>query len=113
MGGKQDGAAEALDLQAPRGLGLEAVPEPTRREHREGRDHDQNDSGENKQGLQRAAAARDDPDVGSRGRNEHERIDLRAHRQPEQAEGKEVAAAQERGQRADRQRRRKQVVGVE
>ncbi len=113
MGGKQEGPAEALDLQPPRGLRLEAVPEAPRREQGERRDHDHNDSAENEQGFQRAAAARDSPDVGGRGRNEHERIELRTHRQPEKTEREQVAAGQERCERADRQCRRKEVVGVQ
>ena len=113
MSGKQDGAAETLDLQSSRGLRLEAVPEATGREHRERRDHDHDDARENEQRLQRTAAARAHPDVGGGGRDEHERIDLRRHGQPEQAEGEKVATAQERGQRADRQRGGEEVVRVE
>lgn len=92
---------------------MNAVPETPRREHGEGHDYDCHDRGENEQGLQSTASARDDPDVGGRGRDEHERIELRAHGQPEQAEGEQVPLAQERSQRTDRQRRGKEVVGVQ
>ena len=92
---------------------MKAVPKTARREHGEGHDCDGHDDGENKQRLQSTAPAHDDPDVRSRGRDEHERIELRAHGQPEQAEGKEDALAEERGQRADRQRRGEEVVSVQ
>lgn len=92
---------------------MEAVPEPARAEHGERDDHDRHDPGENKDGLDRAPAAGKGPDVQDRGRREHERIDLRGHRQPEQAERESVAPANESRKRADGQRRGKEVVGVQ
>ena len=92
---------------------MEAVPEPARRERGERRDDERGDTAADEQGLKRAAAACDGPEVRSRERNEHDRIELRAHGEPEQAEGEEVFPAQERGQSADGQCGREQVVRVE
>jgi hypothetical protein len=92
---------------------VEAVPEPARRQQDERRDHERRYRAENEQRLEHTAAPGDGPQVRGRRRHEHDRIELRGHRQPEQAEGEQVPPTQERSQRAGGQRGRKQVVGVE
>lgn len=113
MGGQERGSAQALDLQAPRGLRVKAVPEAAGRKQGERRDHERNDPAEDDQGLERTPAAGDSPEIRDRERHEHDRIDLRGHRQSEQAEREQVPPAQEGRQSADGQRGRKQVVGVQ
>ena len=86
VGGQERRSAQALDLKAPRVLRMEAVPEPARRKQGERRDHERHDPAENEQRLEDTAATRNGPEVRGRRRHEHERIELRGHRQPEQAE---------------------------
>jgi hypothetical protein len=95
--GQEHGAAQALDLKAPRGLRVETVPEPAGRKQGERADHERHDPAEDEQGLQRTSAASDGPEIRDRKGHEHDRIQLRGHRQPEQAEREQVPSAQERG----------------
>ena len=92
---------------------MEAVPEPARREDRE-REHDERgDCREDAECAQGTSSAGDGPDVDHGERDDRERVELRRHREPEQAEAEQLATAHEGGQRSDRERRRKEVVGVQ
>ena len=110
---EQDARAEALDLQAARGLGVEAVPEPAGREDGERQDDEHGDGCEHAERAQRAAATCDLPDVDRRERDDDQGIELRRRSEPEQAEAEQLAAAQDSGERSDRERCREEVVGVE
>jgi hypothetical protein len=111
--GQEHGSAQALDLKSPRGLRVETIPEPAGCKQGERDDHEGHDPAEDEQGLEHTPVASDGPEIRDRNGNEHDRIELRGHRQPEQAEREQVPSAQERGQCADGQRGGKQVVGVE
>jgi len=111
--GQQDARTEALDLQSSRGLRVEAVPEPARRQDREREHHEHGDAREHAQRTQRAAATCDLPDVDGSDRDDDQRVELRRHREPEQAEPEELAATQDCRERSDRERRGKQVIGVQ
>ena len=63
--------------------------------------------------AQSPGPARDRPDVQHRERDEDERVELRRDRQAEEPEREELAAPEKGGQRADGQRGREQVVGVQ
>ena len=78
------------------------------------REHDEHGDGcEHAERAQRAAATCDLPDVDRRERDDDQRVELRRHREPEQAEAEQLAAAQDCGERSDRERRREEVVGVQ
>jgi len=110
---EQERRAEALDLQASRGLRVEALVDAVRSVGRERRDHrrgDQHQHAERHSGTPRACAA---PHVPGRQRHQHERVDLRADRQPEHRERRQLPAAEQQPERQHRQERRPGVVGVQ
>jgi len=90
---EQDARAEALDLQAARGLGVEAVPEPAGREDGERQDDERGDGREHAERAQGAAATCDLPDVDRRQRDDDQGIELRRRSEPEQAEPEQLAPA--------------------
>jgi len=111
--GQQNACAEALDLEAARRLRVEAVPEPAGREDREREDDEHGDRGEDAERAQGLPAARDRPQVDRREREEDKRVELRGHREPEEAEAEQLTPAQHRSKCADGERSRKEVVRVE
>ena len=86
IGRREQRAAETLDLQRATGLGAEALDEPVRSEHEERHDHRCGHAHERSAGAHCRVASRRPPDEDESGRHEHERIDLRREREPEQRE---------------------------
>ena len=113
MRGEQERAAEALDLKPAGRLRVKAVPETARRDRGEGRDDEQRDTGQHGDRLERAAPSRSGPHVDERRRHDHDRVELRAHGQPQEPERQQVPPAQQRSESSRGQRRRPEVVGVQ
>ena len=111
--GEQERAAEALDLKPTGRLRVKAVPETARRDCSEGQDDEQHDAGQHGCRFERAAPSRRGPHVDERRRHDHERVELRAHGQPQEPERQQVPPAQQRSEGSRGQRRRPEVVGVQ
>lgn len=110
---EEQGGSGALDLECPRRLRLEAVPQALSAECSEGRDDRSHDSDENEHAVSRPAATGNRPDVQESRRDEHCWIHLRGQGEPEEAEAEEVTTPQEGCERGHSERGRPQVIGVE
>jgi len=92
---EQQRGAEALDLQAACGLGVEALVDAMRRVGRERRHYSCRDDHQHAERERRPPRAGPAPDEPGREWYEHQRIDLRADRKPEHGEGRQLPAAQQ------------------
>ncbi|HXZ58006.1 MAG TPA: hypothetical protein VEG40_10515, partial [Gaiellaceae bacterium] len=111
--GEQDRRAEALDLQRPAGLVVDARPEPVRREDGERQDDDRDGQSGRAEAEEGLAPAAPPPDIRERGRDEHAREDLRREADPERGEAEPLPPAEDRSEAGDRERGRPDVVAVD
>src|SRR5207237_2794798 len=106
----EHGRAQALDLERPRHLAGDGVPDAAwreRDERREDRYDDAEPDPESDAGLAGAAAP---PHVRDEERREDGGVDLRRHGEPEQREREPVASRAERRERGRGERRRPEVI---
>jgi len=110
---EQDGGAEALDLEAARGLCVEALVDAVRGVRRERRDRGRRADDEHAERDQHAPGIGPPPQKPRRQRNEDERVDLRGDGEPEHREGRQLPAAQQQPECEHGEERGPRVVGVE
>jgi len=102
-------AAEALELQRPRDLGMEARLQARGREHGEGEEDRRLDEHEACGPRSCCARAARTPDVYDDERREHRGPELRRDRRAERERSEREPLVQERGEREHRERCRPEV----
>jgi len=95
--------SETLHLQPALGLGAEALEDPVRRVGGEGRHDHGGDGDRGTQAVAHPAKTGPLPDVDAGEREENERVDLRADREPEHGESGQLPAPQQEPQRQNGQ----------
>ena len=113
VAGEKDARTEALDLERPAYLALEALEETVgcdEREREKGGRENEGEDGKRDEGLAPSSPARD---VDEREREEDERVDLGGDPRGKEAEGNAIAAGEERDEPADRERGRPEVEAGE
>jgi hypothetical protein len=98
VAGEEERSAQALDLQRPRPLVPEALPDAVRREHDERDEHRGQDREQQPAADERLPSALALPDVGDRDRHEHRRVQLRGHSRTERHVPESQPPAEERGE---------------
>jgi hypothetical protein len=106
---EQHGAGEALELERPLRLRLEALPEAIPTQQRERSECGDHDRPEGEQGTREAAWTHRQAEE----RHQRDRVELRGHGQPEQREGERRPLVEQRADGARHEQRRPDVVGVE
>ena len=105
VGHEQEARAEALDLQGPIGLPVQAVPDAAGREPDEGKKDDRNDACEDGPAEERVPPAVTTPHVCESGRNDDDRKDLRRRREAEHPEAGPLALGEHSAEAEHHQRR--------
>ena len=109
----EDRAAEALDVEPPARLDPEGVPQAAGAGDQERRGHDEDRADERDRSALELVPAASRRDVEQRRRDCGERVALRDHGRPEDAEADRRSARDERGECAREQRRGPEVVPVQ
>ena len=92
---------------------MEAVPEPTGRKDGEGQEHGDDNAAQDRERPRSPPTTEICPDECQSRHDEHQRVELRGHGEPEEPEAEQLAPPQDRRQRADGQGGGEEVVGVE
>ena len=109
MGDQQEARAEALDLQGPVGLPVNAVPDAAGREPDEREEAESEDTREDASADERLAPAVAPPDIRERGRNDDDGEDLRRRREADDSEAGPFPIREHGGESEHKQRRRPEI----
>jgi hypothetical protein len=98
---EQERRPETLDLQRPRQLDLDAVPDTPGRKHQEGHEEQRDDRNSDPEAAHRLPPATPLPGVCKPEREEHGGVELRCNAEPEQRMTQLEPPHDERRERAD------------
>ena len=109
VGDEQEARAEALDLQRPVRLPVQAVPNAAGREPHERQENDRDHAREDGRAQERLPPSVAPPDIDERGRHDDDREDLGRSGEPKYAESGTPVLREHRGQAEHQERRRPEV----